>query len=202
MRCLVNDHSIETCSSNKIKCINCGKAHSCNFKACWSIVNETKKNHQFMFSIILGEKVKSNPYEVLNLSEYFTESGLVEVDGQNGCDPEFISDLVQQHALVFHERFEDHETRIVTNTKQVTIALDRIQKQDDILELHQKILNEHSECINKLTTTSVEIGKITSELWQQNSSLKTDISTLKSSNEGIVDILKELKNSVMTVINK
>jgi len=201
-RCLITDHTIETCSNKSIKCINCGKPHSCNFKACWSIVNETKKNHSFIFSLILGEKVKSNPYEILNLSEYYSDTGLTEIKDSNNFDCEILSDMVHQHAQAIHERLDHHETRITTNTRQITIALEKIQKHDEILEQHKQLFIEHNENIKGLAATSTELSTKSTALLEQQALLKTSIQCITDSNVSIATMLTDIKNAVGLVLNK
>lgn len=201
-KCLQMTHTIEACSSNVIKCINCNKPHSCNFKACWSVVNETKKNHSFIFNIILGEKVKKNPYEVLNLSEYYTEEGLLEIRDQTGYDSEILSDMIQQHAHNIHERLDDQEVKIINNTKQITYCIGKIQKHDEQLDVHQKMLQEHAEGISKLATKSDDIQKTTTEILTSQNALHASMKSITDINASIASSLIALKHSVEALNNK
>jgi hypothetical protein len=201
-KCLLMTHTIETCNSSFIKCINCNKPHSCNFKACWSVVNETKKNHSFIFNILLGEKVKKNPYEVLNLGEYYTEEGMLEVRDQAGCDPEMIADMIQQHANGLHERLDDQEVKIINNTKQVTYCIGKIQKHDEQLELHQKLLQEHSEVVNKLSMKVDDVQKTSTEILSSQNSLSSSIKSITDINASIASTLLGLKASVEAMNKK
>jgi hypothetical protein len=194
-RCLLNDHTIESCKSDRIKCVNCAKPHSCNFKGCWSVVNETRKKHQFIFNIILGEKVKKNPYEVLNISEYFNDSGPSEIENNQQVDAELISDMVQQHAHSMYSRLDDHENRIITNTKQINIALDKVQKHDEILEMHSKAIEKHDEQIGSLVTCQLELTK-------KFSKVTDEISNISTSNGMIASTLLGLKEAVEALTKK
>ncbi len=185
-RCLLSDHTIDSCKSECIKCINCGKAHSCNFRGCWSLVNEIKKNHPFTFGILLGEKVKSNPYEVLNISEYYTDPNLTEIETNLHFNSEIISDMVQQHAYSMHSRLNDHETRINTNSKSIAVMGETLKSHGEQLELHTKILNEHSEQIAKCVQNTNEI-KISV------SNIENKMNTVSDSNAAIAESLIEFK---------